>query len=164
MMRARVVVTLAAFTALALAAACGTSTDAPASSDAGAVDASLDGTSADDGGAPGDAQPNDAADAADSHCIYVDGGLTYGCASGGMGPGDRDDGGGIVLPPSDASPEASDLLFGSQCLDNAQCRDGVCFVFKAKGDLCTRICGSDAVCPPTSPGCNAQGVCRVVVQ
>lgn len=162
-MRARVVVALAAFTALALAAACGGNGDAPSSDDGGTLDASMDATSPDDG-AIGDAQPSDAADAADSHCIYVDGGLTYGCASGGMGPGDRDDGGGVVLPPSDASPEASDLLFGAQCLDNAQCRDGVCFVFKAKGLLCTRICAGDAVCPPTSPGCNAQGVCRVVAQ
>lgn len=162
-MRARVVVALAAFTALVFAAACGSNTDAPSSDDAGALDASLDTTNPDDGGA-GDAQPNDAADAADSHCLYVDGGLTYGCAAGGMGPGDRDDGGGIILPPSDASPEASDLLFGSQCLDNAQCRDGVCFVFKAKGLLCTRVCAGDSNCPPTSPGCNAQGVCRVVVQ
>ncbi|MEO6575929.1 MAG: hypothetical protein ABIP89_18900 [Polyangiaceae bacterium] len=162
MMRARIVVTLTALTTLVLATACGDSSDVPSANDGGALDASMDATSTNDGGGTGDAQPSDAAEAADSHCVYIEAGLTYGCAVGGMGPGDRDDGGGVPPPAGDASPDASDLLFGSYCLDNAQCRDGVCFVFHAKGQVCTRLCANDAICPPTSPGCNTQGVCRVV--
>jgi hypothetical protein len=105
----------------------------------------------------------DAADAADGACsLWVDdAGVTMGCTQGGMGPGDRDDGGDAgAPPPPDAALDASDLGFGASCWDNAQCASDLCFDFKARGQFCTRICSTNADCPPPSPGCNGMGVCR----
>jgi hypothetical protein len=112
--------------------------------------------------------PDDAAtDArADAFCLLVDdAGVTHGCAAGGQGPGDHDDGGGLAPPPPDASPDATGLPFGSSCWDNAQCASGICFDYRVKGTFCTLTCSTNADCPPVSPtlqlGCNGQGVCRM---
>ena len=110
--------------------------------DAGAADASLD------------AKP---------HCLFVDdAGVTHGCSTGGVGPGDRDDGGGAPpAPPPDASPDAMNLPFGAECLNNGQCASTICYLYRVKGQFCTQLCDVDADCPPASPGCSGQGVCRV---
>lgn len=110
---------------------------------------------------------SDAAVGADASCLpFVDdAGVTHGCAAGGHGMGDHDDGGGMAPPPSDASPDAANLPFGASCLDNAQCASGVCFDYKVKGTFCTQTCSSDSDCPATTPttqlGCNGMGFCRV---
>jgi hypothetical protein len=103
-------------------------------------------------------------DAADASCtLWVDdAGVTHGCNRGSMGPGDRDDGGDAgAPPPSDASPDASDLPFGASCLHDAQCASGICFDYVVKGTFCTQTCKTNADCPPSSLGCNGMGVCRV---
>ncbi len=96
-------------------------------------------------------------------CLLVsDSGVTYGCSQGGVGPGDRDDGGGAPLPPPpDQSPDAMNLPFGAECLFNAQCASDICFFYRVKGQFCTQLCTVDSDCPPASLGCSGQGVCRV---
>jgi hypothetical protein len=95
-------------------------------------------------------------------CLAVtDLGVTYGCLGGGMGPGDRDDGGGLPnIGPPDASPDAMNLPLGAECLNNAQCASNICFYYRVKGQFCTQLCNVDSDCPPPSPGCGGQGVCR----
>ena len=152
MRRAGFVLVVLSVLAAAFAIACGNSTSA--SPDAGAPDASPDVVDLTDAG--------DAANAADAHCLFVDdANVTHGCAAGGRGPGDRDDGGGAAPPLPDASPDATNLPFDTSCLNNAQCQSNVCFFYRVKGQLCTQICGSSADCPPASAGCNTQGICRV---
>jgi len=159
MRRARLVAVVAAAGSIALAIACGGSDSNGTASDAGAdaADATTgaaDVSSGDDAGSAADA-PGDA------HCTYVDdANVTHGCAPGSQGPGDRDDGGGALLPPPDAALDATDLAFGASCWNNAQCASGVCFLYKVRGTLCTNLCGSSADCPDASLGCNGQGVCR----
>ncbi len=97
-----------------------------------------------------------------SHCLIVDdAGVSHGCNTGGMGPGDRDDGGGMVAPPPDAAADAMNQPFGAECLSNAQCSSGICFDYRVKGQFCTQLCACAADCPPASLGCSGQGVCRV---
>jgi hypothetical protein len=98
-----------------------------------------------------------------ARCFYVDdAGVTRGCAGGGMGPGDRDDGGGAPTPPPpDANPDARDIPFGQECLDNQQCASMICFFYRVKGQFCTQLCNVNADCPDASPGCGGMGVCRV---
>jgi hypothetical protein len=98
-----------------------------------------------------------------ARCYYVDdGGVTHGCTGGGMGPGDRDDGGDAGHPElPDLDPNATNLPYGSWCLDNAQCSSNLCFWFQVKGQFCTQFCDGSADCPPASLGCGGMGVCRV---
>jgi hypothetical protein len=114
-----------------------------------------------DGGAQ-DAAAVCPADAA-PHCLIVDdAGVSHGCAGGGMGPGDRDDGGGLpAAPPPDAAADAMNLPFGAECLRNAQCLSSICFDYRVKGQFCTQFCNCNTDCPPASLGCSGQGVCRV---
>jgi hypothetical protein len=127
--------------------------DGAAASGDGAAASGDDASGASD--APADA-PHDAC------VLWVDdAGVTHGCGSGGHGPGDKDDGGGLPAPPPpDASPDASDLPFGAQCLDNAQCTSDLCFDYAVKGQFCTQLCEASADCPDASLGCNGMGVCR----
>jgi hypothetical protein len=102
--------------------------------------------------------------ATDAACtpLVDDAGVTHGCGQGGVGSGDHDDGGGqTVPPPTDASPDASDLPFGAPCQSDAQCASGVCFDYTVRGTLCTKKCSTNGDCPSPSPGCNGQGVCRM---
>lgn len=105
----------------------------------------------------------DAGDAGDACAFSVDeAGVTLGCGMGGMGPGDRDDGGDAgAPPPSDASPDARDLPFGASCIDNANCASGLCFDYRVRGTFCTLMCKTNTDCPAPSPGCNGMGVCRM---
>jgi hypothetical protein len=100
------------------------------------------------------------------HCLVVDdAGVSHGCAAGSMGPGDRDDGGGLGLAGRpDASADAMNLPFGAECLDNAQCQSQICFDYRVKGWFCTRFCSCDSDCPAPSLGCGGQGVCRMGYQ
>ncbi len=113
--------------------------------------------------APADGGGVDAAVDAFVRCLYVDdAGVTHGCLGGGMGPGDRDDGGGAPPPPPpDASPDAMNLPFGAECLDNAQCTSNICYFYQVKGQFCTQLCTGASDCPSASLGCSGQGVCRV---
>lgn len=78
-----------------------------------------------------------------------------------MGPGDRDDGGGLPpAGPPDASADARNLPLGAACLNNGQCASSLCFLYRVKGQFCTQPCGCDADCPPPSPGCGGMHVCR----
>src|SRR5579862_3988493 len=84
-----------------------------------------------------------------SHCLIVDdAGVSHGCLNGGMGPGDRDDGGGMVAPPPDAAADAMNQPFGAECLRNDQCTSGICFDYRVKGQFCTQFCACNADCPP----------------
>lgn len=136
----------------------------PASTDASAphdASASRDASSTPEASLPrADAS---APDSAAPCTLWVDdAGVTQGCGGGGMGPGDRDDGGGgPPPPPPDAALDASDLPFGASCWDNAECASDLCFDYKVRGTFCTRICTTNADCPPPSPGCNGMGVCRM---
>jgi hypothetical protein len=100
------------------------------------------------------------------HCLVVDdAGVSHGCAAGSMGPGDRDDGGGLgPAGRPDASADAMNLPFGAECLDNAQCQSQICFDYRVKGWFCTRFCSCDSDCPAPSLGCGGQGVCRMGYQ
>ena len=97
-----------------------------------------------------------------AHCTLVDdAGVSHGCGPGGMGPGDRDDGGG--LPPSmppDQGADLRNLAFGQPCLFNQQCSSNLCFYFRVKGQVCTQFCSCNAECPAASLGCGGMGVCR----
>ncbi len=126
--------------ALLFAGACGGAR--PAANDAGVADGGVD---------------------AFVRCLYVDdGGVTHGCRSGSQGPGDRDDGGGAPPPPPpNVPPDAMNLPFGAECLDDAQCASTICFDYVVKGQFCTQLCTTSADCPPPSLGCSGQGVCRV---
>lgn len=95
-------------------------------------------------------------------CLAVtDSGVTYGCLGGSMGPGDRDDGGGLPnAGPPDAGPDATNLPLGAACLNNAQCASTICYYYRVKGQFCTQLCNVDSDCPPPSPGCGGMGVCR----
>jgi hypothetical protein len=130
----------AAALALILPAACGGGN--PASTDSAAVDGGVDGF---------------------VRCLYVDdGGVTHGCLGGSMGPGDRDDGGGAPPPPPpNVSPDAMNLPFGAECLDNAQCASSLCYDYRVKGQFCSQLCDPSTPCPAASLGCSGQGVCRV---
>ena len=100
---------------------------------------------------------------AGAHCLIVDdAGVSHGCSTGGMGPGDRDDGGGLppAVPP-DGGAGATDLPFAAECLDNGQCASNICFLYRVKGQFCTQFCACDGDCPPPSLGCGGQGVCRM---
>jgi hypothetical protein len=109
---------------------------------------------------PDAAAPADAG--ADARCFVVDdAGVTHGCGQGSQGPGDRDDGGDAGPPPIDASPDAHDLPFGAECLDNAQCASGICYDYRVKGQFCTKFCNTNADCPAPSNQCNGMGVCRM---
>lgn len=125
--------------ALVIPAACG---GAGATHDGGVVDGGVDGF---------------------VRCLYVDdAGVTQGCLGGGMGPGDRDDGGGAPAPPPpNVSPDAMNLPFGAECLDNAQCASSICYFYRVKGQFCTQLCTTATDCPSASPGCSGQGLCRV---
>ena len=109
------------------------------------------------GGSDSSATPGE-----DACVLWVDdAGVTQGCGSGGMGPGDRDDGGDASPPPPpDAALDATGLGFGASCWDNTQCASDLCFDYKARGQFCSRICSQNADCPLPSPGCNGMGVCR----
>ena len=100
---------------------------------------------------------------AGAHCLVVDdAGVSHGCNTGGMGPGDRDDGGGLPpAPPPDASADAMNQPFGAECLFNAQCTSNICFLYRVKGQFCTQFCACNSDCPPPSLGCGGQGVCRL---
>lgn len=127
-------------------------------------DASGGGGGGDATGGSGDGAASDGGGGAADACVFTvdDAGVTHGCGKGGMGPGDRDDGGDAAAPPpSDASPDAADLPFGTSCLGNAQCASGLCFDYAVKGTFCTKTCSSNADCPPPSLGCNGMGVCRM---
>jgi hypothetical protein len=102
-------------------------------------------------------------DLATRRCLYVDdAGVTHGCTGGGQGPGDRDDGGGAPTPPPpDANPDAFNLGFGAECLDNKQCASMICFFYRVKGQFCTQVCNGNSDCPDASLGCGGMGVCRV---
>ncbi len=103
------------------------------------------------------------ADLAIVRCLYVDdAGVTHGCLGGGMGPGDRDDGGGAPLVGApDASADLMNLPFGAECLNNGQCASNICYYYRVKGQFCTQLCATNADCPPSSLGCGGQYVCRV---
>jgi hypothetical protein len=36
----------------------------------------------------------------------------------------------------------------------------VCGSFPSRGNKCTKACASSADCPPPSPGCNPQAICK----
>lgn len=115
---------------------------------------------ASDGGV--DASASCAVDAG-AHCLTVDdAGVSHGCSQGGMGPGDRDDGGGLPLVGApDGGAGATNLPYASTCLSNAQCTSNICFLYRVKGQFCTQFCACDSDCPPPSLGCGGQGVCRM---
>jgi hypothetical protein len=145
--------TVRLFAALALAAVA--SLGACSSDQASPPDAAMD-------LGPSDGPVTCAEDA--SHCLIIDdAGVSHGCNTGGMGPGDRDDGGGMVAPPPDAAADAMNQPFGAECLSNDQCTSGICFLYRVKGQFCTQFCACNADCPapPASLGCSGQGVCRV---
>jgi hypothetical protein len=101
-------------------------------------------------------------DAATRCLIVDDAGLSHGCVQGGMGPGDRDDGGGMGFPgPPDLGADLMNLPYASPCLSNQQCTTGICFLYRVKGQFCTQFCACDGDCPPPSLGCGGQGVCRM---
>jgi hypothetical protein len=97
-----------------------------------------------------------------SHCLIIDdAGVSHGCAQGGMGPGDRDDGGGAPLVSPPDAGGATNLPYGAECDSNDQCSTNICFFYKVKGYFCTTFCACDSDCPPPSLGCGGQGVCRM---
>ena len=102
-----------------------------------------------------------AEDAAPTCLTVDDAGVSHGCGTGGMGPGDRDDGGGMVAPPlPDLGVDVRDQPLGAPCLFNAQCTSNICFLYRVKGQFCTQTCACNADCPPPSLGCGGMGVCR----
>ena len=71
-------------------------------------------------------------------------------------------------PAVDAAPEASaesgaKKEFLAPCTSAEECASGLCQLFPAKGSFCTNHCTAATAsvdCPPPSPGCNPQGVCK----
>ncbi len=78
-------------------------------------------------------------------------------------PGSGDAGSADALgveAASDASPDSALLPFMSVCDADAQCDTGLCYLFAAKGQRCTRHCTQPTECPPPSTGCNNMGLCK----
>lgn len=78
---------------------------------------------------------------------------------------------GLDASPDDASGDAGpDVVdagrkgFLGACVKNDDCEVGLfCKDFPSRGTFCTRACTTATVatdCPPPSPGCNKDGICR----
>jgi hypothetical protein len=84
--------------------------------------------------------------------------------SGALPPGvvDLEAGAHSDGPASDDAGDATSgkLPFMSPCAKDVECETGLCFVFTAKGPRCSKGCQVDTDCPPPSPGCNLQGICK----
>ena len=68
-----------------------------------------------------------------------------------------------ATPEADASAEAeaaAKIGFLQPCEKNEQCETGLCFPFNARGPRCTIPCKPTDTCPPPSPGCSNNGVCK----
>jgi hypothetical protein len=101
-------------------------------------------------------------------CDTGDHGLAQCGADGGAGYGACN-----CTPPVDAGIDASNdaesdgaaesglLGFLSPCSKNEVCSTGLCFPFIAKGPHCTKTCQTDSDCPPPSPGCSNNKVCKL---
>ena len=66
-------------------------------------------------------------------------------------------------PPTEAAPAPSNLGFLEACTANEQCASGLCQNYPARGMLCSKTCTEAtqaADCPPPSPGCTKNGVCK----
>jgi hypothetical protein len=68
-------------------------------------------------------------------------------------------------PASDASPFGTGAAPGSRqymesCTSDTECVTHVCGSFPSRGNKCTKACTSSADCPPPSPGCNPQAICK----
>ena len=55
---------------------------------------------------------------------------------------------------------AMGAIFGATCTVDADCASGLCATFMQKGMHCSVKCATSADCPPQSPGCGGQGVCK----
>jgi len=51
-------------------------------------------------------------------------------------------------------------VFGATCAVDGDCASGLCANFMQKGMHCSLKCTTAAQCPPESPGCGGQGVCK----
>ena len=97
------------------------------------------------------------------------GGDGYGaCVCDGTTPG-LDASAPPSTPAVDAAPEASVVDGGTKteflapCATGEECASGLCQLFPSKGSFCSNRCTAQTAsvdCPPPSPGCNAQGVCK----
>jgi hypothetical protein len=84
------------------------------------------------------------------------GGTTSTTATGG-------DAGAGGSASADGGTDAGDgglLPFMSPCTTDAQCETMLCWSFPSKGPHCSKMCTTDTDCPPPSPGCNPQMICR----
>jgi hypothetical protein len=59
-----------------------------------------------------------------------------------------------------AACSAPPLAFMCPCNVDGDCATGLCGAFPAKGPHCTQRCTNPSDCPPPSPGCNNQGMCK----
>jgi hypothetical protein len=88
-------------------------------------------------------------------------GKSYGACdcSGAVPPG-----AGILVEagaPDSGDAEARTGAFLSPCSDNAECTTGLCFGFNAYGPHCSQSCQKDLDCPPPSPGCSNNKICKL---
>lgn len=92
----------------------------------------------------------------------LDDGSRYGACdcSGTIPPG-----AGILVEagpaPEASAPEGGLLGFLEPCSDDVECATKKCFPFNAYGPHCSQPCRKDADCPPPSPGCSNNLVCKL---
>lgn len=67
-------------------------------------------------------------------------------------------------PIADASADTGVVPASRQymesCTTDSDCATHVCGAFPTRGNKCTKPCANNADCPPPSPGCNPQAICK----
>jgi hypothetical protein len=60
----------------------------------------------------------------------------------------------------DTGIPAGSRQFLEACVADVDCASHVCGIFPTRGNKCSKACMADTECPPPSPGCNPQKICR----
>ena len=112
--------------------------------------------------APGDYRYCPCPDGPRGYSQCADDGKAYGaCDCSGVIPL----GAGILVeagaPDSGDSGEPPPGSFLATCTNDAECTTRLCFGFNAYGPHCSQSCQKDLDCPPPSPGCSNNKVCKL---
>jgi hypothetical protein len=69
-----------------------------------------------------------------------------------------------ITPVADAGAESGvapgSRQFMESCTADADCVTHLCGLFPSRGNKCSKPCTANSDCPPPSPGCNPQAICK----